>query len=171
MINENDIEVINVDNEIEKKYFRYDDLNYAESEESKMEGRRYLRQLKTTRTLEKKANWFKRFFGLTVIYTNEEYFDYDSDPGEEIDNKPDYMKGRNRVDSIEDELFKGARVIDKFNIMKGKTRFQGAQDDIINNIRDYLKDPCDAYVVMANFKAMFIRVGTKTEKNGKFIFN
>ena len=102
-INDKAIEIIDVEGEIDKKYFKFDDLNYEESEESKMMGRKYLRERKLNRTLNKKAPWWKKMLGLQVIYTVEEYFEYDSDPDEVIENKPVYMKNRDKYNESLEE--------------------------------------------------------------------
>ena len=50
--------------------------------------------------------------------------------------------------------------------MKGRSRFNIEHNT--NAISKYFADPMDTYVVMANFKAIFVRVGTKSDELSKF---
>lgn len=76
------------EDQIAKKYFEYKDLNYEESIESQMYGRKAARDRAMRSLRAPKTGCCKRLMGYENVLQVEEYIDYDTDPEEDDDGKP-----------------------------------------------------------------------------------
>lgn len=111
------------EDQIAKKYFEYKDLNYEESIESQMYGRKAARDRAMRSLRPPKTGCCTRLLGYGNVLQVEEYIDYDTDPEEDNDGQPEHLIDRARfTKSLDQEWFAKARVIDQIDIKRGNMR-------------------------------------------------